>query len=84
MATYRRLIRGFSLCAVAMALLAAVTQAQTSPGPMPATEEDFAPEIARFVEADRAAPPAACQVLFVGSSSIVKWKEHLAIWHPCR
>ena len=30
------------------------------------------------MEVDRLAPPAACQVLFVGSSSIVKWKETLA------
>ena len=35
-------------------------------------------EIDRYVEADRAAPPAHCQVLFVGSSSIVLWKPTLA------
>jgi lysophospholipase L1-like esterase len=34
----------------------------------------FAAEIARFIEADRAAPPAPCQILFLGSSSIVLWK----------
>lgn len=34
-------------------------------------------EIDRFVEADRRSPPALCQVLFVGSSSFVKWKDTL-------
>src|SRR5207253_1447860 len=32
----------------------------------------------QFVRADRVSPPPPCQVLFVGSSSIVKWKETLA------
>jgi epsilon-lactone hydrolase len=41
-------------------------------------EHGLATEVERFVEADRAAPPASCQVLFVGSSSIVKWKDTLA------
>jgi hypothetical protein len=45
---------------------------------VPASQEAFGAEIAQFVEADRAAPPAHCQILFVGSSSIVKWREHLA------
>lgn len=35
-------------------------------------------EIDRYVQADRTAPPAHCQVLFVGSSSIVLWKPTLA------
>ncbi|MBS0366958.1 MAG: hypothetical protein JSR67_14160 [Proteobacteria bacterium] len=35
-------------------------------------------EIERYVEADRTAPPGNCQVLFVGSSSIVHWKPTLA------
>jgi hypothetical protein len=35
-------------------------------------------EIDRYVEADRSASPAHCQVLFVGSSSIVLWKPTLA------
>lgn len=44
----------------------------------PALERSLAAEVDRFVAADKASPPAACQVLFVGSSSIVKWKETLA------
>jgi lysophospholipase L1-like esterase len=40
-------------------------------------EEELAAEIERFVAADRLAPPAPCQVLFVGSSSIVKWRATL-------
>jgi hypothetical protein len=44
----------------------------------PTLEQELGTEVARFVEADRIAPPAPCQVLFVGSSSIVKWRETLA------
>lgn len=43
-----------------------------------ALERELGAEVARFVEADRAEPPTHCRVLFVGSSSIVKWKETLA------
>ena len=35
-------------------------------------------EVDRFVAADRVAPPSHCQVLFVGSSSIVMWRDTLA------
>ncbi|MGH3426417.1 MAG: GDSL-type esterase/lipase family protein, partial [Terriglobales bacterium] len=35
-------------------------------------------EVDRFVQADRVSPPAPCQVLFVGSSSILKWRNTLA------
>lgn len=59
-----------------LALQSARAAPETGPGSRP--EPGFASEIDRFVEADRAAPPAACQVLFVGSSSIVKWNETLA------
>ena len=38
----------------------------------------FAAEIQAFLAADRVTPPAPCQVLFVGSSSMVKWKATLA------
>jgi hypothetical protein len=41
-------------------------------------ERALAAEVEQFVKADRVAPPAACQVLFVGSSSIVKWQDKLA------
>ena len=44
----------------------------------PSLEQELGAEVARFVKADRLAPPAVCQVLFVGSSSIVKWRETLA------
>lgn len=36
-------------------------------------EKQLAAEVDRFAAADKASPPAPCQVLFVGSSSIVKW-----------
>lgn len=36
-------------------------------------QDELQSEVDRFVQADRAAPPAPCRVLFVGSSSIVKW-----------
>ena len=64
-----------ALCA-AFAILSFEAAAQTSPDPT--LEQELGAEVARFVEADRAAPPAACQVLFVGSSSIVNWKDTLA------
>ena len=72
------LVRRFALCVFALALSTASVGAQTTPVPVPTLGEAFSAEIARFVEADRVAPPADCQVLFVGSSSIVKWRENLA------
>ena len=64
-----------ALCA-GLAILSSEAAAQTSPDPT--LEQELGAEVARFVEADRAAPPAPCQVLFVGSSSIVNWKDTLA------
>lgn|SRR5579864_934762 len=71
------LIRRFAWCAVLVPSLAHIT-AQTAPVPDPSLEKELGAEVVRFVEADRVAPPAPCQVLFVGSSSIVKWKDTLA------
>jgi hypothetical protein len=48
------------------------------PPPDPALERQLATEVAQYVAADRVAAPAHCQVLFVGSSSIVMWREALA------
>lgn len=71
-------IRLLALLVFALVLSAASTRVHALP-PQAATQDDgFAWEIARFVESDRVAPPAACQVLFVGSSSIVNWKDRLA------
>jgi hypothetical protein len=70
------LVRRFAFCAMAFAL--SVTLAKAQAAPAPTLEQELGAEVARFVEADRVAPPAACQVLFVGSSSIVKWKDTLA------
>jgi lysophospholipase L1-like esterase len=75
-------IRGCSrLLAVAISLaisagLAGSLRAQTTTAPT--LEQSLGKEVERFVEEDRLAPPAACQVLFVGSSSIVHWKDTLA------
>jgi lysophospholipase L1-like esterase len=57
-----------------------VPSSSASPAPErdPALEQSLAAEVERFIEADRVAPPAPCQVLFVGSSSIVRWKQTLA------
>ena len=71
---FRRLL----FCAVRLALSTILAGAQTAPAPTPTLEQELGAEVARFVEADRVAPPAPCQVLFVGSSSIVKWKDTLA------
>ena len=59
---------------LALWLLGAVAQAQSGPS----LDESLAVEIEQFVAADHLAPPAPCQVLFVGSSSIVHWKDELA------
>ena len=69
------LVRRLVLCAP-LSLSVPLAGAQTAEAPT--LEQQLAPEIARFVQADRLAPPAACQVLFVGSSSIVKWRDTLA------
>lgn len=71
-----RLIQGIVFCALALRLVEA--PAQTPPPPASALEESLKAEVDRFVAVDRAIPPASCQVLFVGSSSIVKWNDTLA------
>jgi GDSL-like Lipase/Acylhydrolase family len=52
--------------------------AKPAPAPERALERSLAAEVGRYVESDRVAQPAPCEVLFVGSSSIVKWKPTLA------
>jgi lysophospholipase L1-like esterase len=54
--------------ALAIVIGAAVAVFALGPGRRP-----FAEEIDRFVAADKARPPAKCQVLFVGDSSIRLW-----------
>ena len=71
-----RILRRLALCASALAMSFCLVEAQTQSNP--ALEQSLGEEVARFVQADRVAPPSACQVLFVGSSSIVKWKGTLA------
>lgn len=67
-----------ALCAIALTLYPAGARSQTQPDQAPTLEQALGAEVDRFVAADRAAPPAPCQVLFVGSSSIVKWREAIA------
>lgn len=67
----------FVLCAIVLTLCPIGANSQTAPSQTPTLEQELGAEVDRFVEADRAAPPAPCQVLFVGSSSIVKWRETL-------
>ena len=69
-------VRASLLCVAALATCAFPVRAQTPP--VPTLEQSLAAEVDRFSEADRVSPPAACQALFVGSSSIVRWKETLA------
>lgn len=68
--------RRFVLCGAALALFSARLLSQTNSDP--GLEKSLAEEVAAFAESDRVSPPAVCQVLFVGSSSIVKWKDTLA------
>jgi lysophospholipase L1-like esterase len=67
-----------TLWTFALGLYTAGVGAQTSTSANPTLERELGAEVDRFVDADRAAPPATCQVLFVGSSSIVKWQDSLA------
>jgi GDSL-like Lipase/Acylhydrolase family len=69
-------LRRLTLCALMLALAGGCARHQ--PTEAAALKSALGQEIERYVEADRAAPPAHCQVLFVGSSSIVLWKQNLA------
>jgi GDSL-like Lipase/Acylhydrolase family len=66
---------------IAAALLAATAAAaaqQWTYHPDVPLERSLQREIDAYVAADKAAPPPSCEVLFVGSSSIVKWKPTLS------
>jgi GDSL-like Lipase/Acylhydrolase family len=73
---------GWRVCrALGLSVLAAVLAGACGHDPQVQAEQlrrSLSVEIDRYVEADRSAPPAHCQVLFVGSSSIVLWKPTLA------
>ena len=69
----------FAAALWASAVAAAAAAASTAvPEASARLERELAAEVDRFVEADRASPPPPCQVLFVGSSSIAKWRDTLA------
>ena len=70
--------RYFAVCALAMALWANGAVAQLPRSPSPPLEQELGAEVDRYVKADQVARPAPCQVLFVGSSSIVNWRDSLA------
>ena len=70
-------LRCFAVCALVLALSTGAADPISSAS-APTLEQALKAEVDRFVEADRTSPPAACHVLFVGSSSIVKWKDTLA------
>lgn len=69
-----RRLTGFT----AISLLLLATAAAYADASNPVLEQQLRVEVDRFVAADRGAPPGHCQVLFVGSSSFVKWKDDLA------
>ena len=52
------------------------------PVPHPNLDELLRPEIDQFVKADQRSPPVPCQVLFLGSSSIVNWQTLEADMRP--
>jgi hypothetical protein len=70
----------FGLLTVVLALCVACgrTQPPAAVSPADDLERSLAEEVEHFDDDDRVAPPAPCQVLFVGSSSIVKWRPTLA------
>lgn len=68
------LTRHLVSCVLTLVLCTTSACAQT-PAPELVTQEPFKAQIDQFVSADKVAAPAACQLLFVGSSSIVMWKS---------
>src|SRR5580692_1450277 len=72
------LMSRLAICVFSVTLSASIAAAQTPSSTTPTLEQELGAEVDRFVEADRTSPPAPCQVLFVGSSSIVKWRDSLA------
>lgn len=70
------LIARLGLCVLAVALSAAAAAA--TPASSVTLERQLSAEVESFVEADRATLPAPCQLLFVGSSTIVNWRKTLA------
>ena len=70
--------RCFAFGALAALSITSARGEVTTPAATAILQQELAADVDRFVAADRVAPPAACQVLFVGSSSIVKWREGLA------
>lgn len=72
-------VRRFAAVALALLVLGTHAAAQ-EPAAVPPGDvlgRSLRPEIDAFVAADRAALPQPCEVLFVGSSSIVKWRPTL-------
>jgi hypothetical protein len=65
------------LCAAALLLLTTAAAQQPVYQRDPQLERSLGAEIEAYVAADKVSPPAPCEVLFVGSSSIVKWKPTL-------
>ena len=72
------LCRRIAGCALALGMLTGCGRAQTASAGAAVLEHSLATEVDRFVAADRIEPRPDCQVLFVGSSSIVRWGESLA------
>lgn len=66
---------GLPACLVVLALCALGAPARPASAASGALDQRLSLEIERFVQGDRARPPATCQVLFVGSSSFVKWQD---------
>jgi lysophospholipase L1-like esterase len=74
----RSLLLAWLILIGAPVLLVACGKTQTSTLRTSLLEYSLAGEVDRFIAADRTAPPAPCQVLFVGSSSFVEWRKDLA------
>src|SRR5438105_7847676 len=71
-----------TLCVLTLTVSAAVAGEAAAPAPAPgqraadpALERSLGAEVEQFVRADRVSPPPPCQVLFVGPSSLGRWKE---------
>src|SRR6185295_1426314 len=72
----RAYMQNAAVAVVTLLLVASLTLAQSRPATRPA--HNFArweKSIAAFAEQDRTSPPEKGQILFVGASSIVRWKS---------
>ncbi len=83
MQRHSRVVPGLrNLASILILLVAPAFAAAQSAARATTLDDALGKEIAAFVASDRASPPAPCQILFVGSSSIRIWRTVSADMAP--